>query len=291
MVRTMRLPTACILLSFLVPPAFAQAPPATDVWLVPLAGGVPVVAGAVNLTDRDGYDNQPSFTPDGAGLLYTSFRDGQTDIFRYDLAAGAARPLTHTPESEYSPTVMPGGEAFSVVRVEADGTQRLWAFALDGTAPRLLLPDVRPVGYHAWADARTVVLFVLGTPPTLQRARLDGGRPDTLVFGIGRSLQPLPGGVGFVYKVAEGHWSINRLDLNSGAIRPLAPTRPGREDFARHPDGTLLMADGAVLYAWDGAAWQPLADFSPLGLTELSRLAVSPGGHYLAFVAAREDAP
>lgn len=267
--------------------AFAQAPPATDVWLVPLNAGTPVLAEAINLTDRDAYDNQPAFTRDGAAILYTSFRDGQTDIYRYDLATGTTTAVTRTPESEYSPTVMPGGAAFSVVRVEADGTQRLWAFALDGTGAHLLLPDVKPVGYHAWLDAGTVLLFVLGTPPTLQRARLATGRADTLVYGIGRSLKPVPGGgVSFVFRTAPEQASVVRL-TEGGAFRAVAPTLPGREDHAWLPDGTLLMADGPVLHAWDGAAWQPLADVSERGAGAVSRLAVSPDGRRLAFVAAR----
>ena len=42
------------------------------------------------------------------------------------------RRVTNTPESEYSPTVTPDGAHISVIRVEADGTQRLWRFTLDG---------------------------------------------------------------------------------------------------------------------------------------------------------------
>ena len=40
---------------------------------------------AIPVTDRDGYDNQPYFLPDGQAVLYTSMHDGQTDIYRFDL--------------------------------------------------------------------------------------------------------------------------------------------------------------------------------------------------------------
>ncbi len=44
--------------------ALAQGRPSTDVWMVALEGrGVPRVGRAENLTQRIGYDNQPSFTP------------------------------------------------------------------------------------------------------------------------------------------------------------------------------------------------------------------------------------
>src|SRR5262249_19832508 len=147
--------------------------------------GQPAVARAVNITHTPGYDNQPSFTPDGAGLLFTSNRGGtQTDIYRYDIAAATTARLTDTPESEYSPTVTPDGKHLSVIRVEGDGTQRLWRFTLEGTEPELVLERVKPVGYHAWADDHTVALFVLGQPTTLQLADTRSGNAVEVSRGI-----------------------------------------------------------------------------------------------------------
>ena len=280
-------------LTLLCSAASAQAPPATDLWLAPMVEGAPVPERAVNLTDRDGYDNQPSFTPDGQRILYTSFRDGQTDIFRIDVATKTIRQVTHTPESEYSPAVMPDGEGISVVRVEADGTQRLWAFARDGSAPRLVLADVAPVGYYAWADEHTLALFVLGDPPTLQIADTRTGLAETRVHAVGRSIRRIPGTreVSFIRKRSEDYWGVRALDVATRAVRPIGPTLPGREDHAWTPDGRLLMADGAVLYRWDTLTrtWHPLADFSALGVTNITRLAVHPEGRLLAFVADRPE--
>ena len=64
--------------------AARQAPPGTDILLVAMHDGQIVPETITNLTDRNGYDNQPFFTPDGQSLLYTSSRDDQTDIYRID---------------------------------------------------------------------------------------------------------------------------------------------------------------------------------------------------------------
>lgn len=280
-----------LLLAFSTRTSAAQGPPGTDVWLISMPSSPEALQpdGAVNVTGRAGYDNQPSFTPDGASLLYTSQRGEQTDIYRYDLATGEAHRVTDTPESEYSPLVMPGGAAFSTVRVEADGTQRLWAFGLDGANPRLVLADVAPVGYHAWGDARTLVLFVLGDPPTLQQADTETGTAVIRAQHIGRALHPVPGrhAVSFVHKPAEEDWVIRQLALDSGDVTDLAPALPGREDYAWLPDGTLLMGDGGKLYRTTpgNGGWEPFADFTALGITNITRLAVSPAGDRLAFVA------
>lgn len=291
---------ACCLLGALAPRVSAQAPPPTDLWLLDLPSALTAIdqPRPINLTDRAGYDNQPHVTPDGAAVLYTSYRDGQTEIYRYDLAEGTRTPLTNTPESEYSPTVMPGGDRLSVIRVEADGTQRLWSFTMKGSDPQLVLDDVAPVGYHAWADADRVALFVLGTPPTLQMARVTTGAADTLAANIGRSLLPIPGreAVSFVQKTDTGAWTIRALDVaqdrvDAGDVTVVAPTRPGREDLAWLPDGSLLMADGTTIYyrTPKQTAWERLATFDHPAIGSITRLAVHPDGTQLIFVADRPE--
>src|SRR5205814_494402 len=68
--------------------AFGQGPPGTDIFLAELrgrAGGRVAVGAPVNVTHRPGYDNQPFFTADGRGFLFTAVTDGQADIWRYDI--------------------------------------------------------------------------------------------------------------------------------------------------------------------------------------------------------------
>ncbi len=177
--------TAGILIA---PSLSAQA--TSDIFISKITGGDdgPRFSTPVNITHREGYDNQPSFTPDGRAILYTSIRDGQADSWRYDIALETLTRITTTPESEYSPTVMPSGTTFSAVRVEADSTQRLWSFDLDGDNPQILLHDIKPVGYHAWADASTLALFVLGQPPTLQLADVTSGTARVMASNIGRAF-------------------------------------------------------------------------------------------------------
>ena len=120
------LPAAVVFAAF-AGTATAQAP-STDIFILPVDG---VDVGAPHrVTDREGYDNQPKFLPDGRALVYSSLQDGGTDIYRYDLASGETRLIVDTPESEYSPTPIPGREAISVVRDYGDLKQQLWSFPL-----------------------------------------------------------------------------------------------------------------------------------------------------------------
>lgn len=288
---------ATLLTGLATGPATSQEPPpGTDVFLLSLVEGeMGVEVGEpVNLTARPGYDNQPSFLPDGR-LVYTVIDGGQADIWIADPRARERHPLTQTPESEYSPTPIPGEQAISVVRVETDERQRLWRFPLDGGDPNLLLPDIEPVGYHAWADDERLMLFVLGEPPTLQTARRGPGQGEILAESPGRALERLPGkagkrgGMAFVQK-GESSWSLYRVELDTGKQKPIVATvRPDREDFTVGPGGRFFMGDAeGILYSWrpgdDG--WAKVADLGEHGLKDLTRLAVHPDGKLLAVVAA-----
>ena len=275
------------------------APPATDIFLFEL-GDLDAwePAPPVNITDRDGYDNQPSFLPDGSGLLYTSIREGQADVYRYSLADGSTHQVTDTPESEYSPTPTPWDRAFTTVRVESDGSQRLWRFPLEAGEPWLVLEDVQPVGYHTWLSSYTVALFVLGDPPTLELVYLGTKTPRRLADSIGRSLHMVPenGHLSFVRKVGE-RWFIDAFDPWIEKEYKLVKTRPGSEDFTWTADGRILMGEGSKLYSYRHGPrakldpWVEVADFETFGVRDVTRLDLSPDERHLAVVGSREVSP
>src|SRR6516165_1379333 len=105
-------------------PSPAAAPPASDIYIVDLKNqhnyknGTDILkfGDPKKITEFVGYNNQPFFLPDGKSILYTSIRDKQADIYRYDLETGKTTQVTNTPESEYSPTLMPDKKNISVVR-------------------------------------------------------------------------------------------------------------------------------------------------------------------------------
>jgi hypothetical protein len=277
----------------------AQAPPATEVYLARLQAGRATgpLGPWINVSNSPGYDNQPSFLPDSSGLLFSSNRDGkQMDIYRYDIANQKVSQVTSTPEGEYSPTVAPDRRTFSVIRVEADGTQRLWRFDLDGSNPRVMLENVKPVGYHAWIDESHLALFVLGSPATLQRADTKTGLATVAATGIGRSILIRPGtGTVSYLATAETPRVLKELDPKTGVATTLIAPVEGSQDAAWMSNGRLLMARGTTISVWvpGATAW---ADFSnldailveggpPPRVTNITRMAVSPDGRWLAFVA------
>lgn len=280
-------------------------PPATEVYVATLSVSPSAwtLGKPVNISNSPGYDNQPFFAPDGNMLYFTSSRGAaaagsaapQTDIYRYDLATKAVTQVTSTPESEYSPTVTPDGKGISVIRVEADQTQRLWKFSRDGKNPSLVLTDIKPVGYHAWLDDRRLALFVLGQPATLQVADTSTGKAEIVARNIGPSVVKMPkGGASFVQQSGEGSartFTITQVIVENGkaVTRPLTTAMAGatQVQVAWTPDGTLLMAHAGSLHAWRQGekGWRVVADLNALGFEGVTRLAVSPKGDRIALVA------
>ena len=277
---------SAVLLVLLAAPLAAQAPPGTDIFIVPLSGtGGSLTTGvAHNITARAGYDNQPFFSPDRRSLYYTSQREGQTDIYRYDLDAGTTTQVTRTPENEYSPTVMPDGKHFSVIR---DSTQHLWSFTLEGTPVRALLDSVRPIGYHTWLNPDTVFVFVLGSPATLRRAELAGGTAVVVARDIGRALLKVPGrrAVSYAQRDSAGYL-VRTIDPVTGRGETLIRLPEDNEFFIWLADGSLLSASGNRLLRWRVGEkdWSEVTRFTEPGLQRITRLAVSPAGDRLALV-------
>ena len=80
------------------------------------------------------------------------------------------------------------------------------------------------------------------------------------------------------------------IDPKSRRLTPLIDAVAGaaEADCAWTPDGLLVMASKDVLYGWRKGqnGWKALADLGTLGLHGVTRIAISPAGDRIAFVAA-----
>ena len=292
---------ACGLAAFAAGAGAQARAPGTDVWVVPMKQvGIAITFGTPrNATARAGYDNQPSFTPKSDAVLYTSTDgSGKTDTWRFSLPDGKPVRLTNVPMSIYSPTVTPDGKFFSFIRVEPDSTQGLWKLPIDGKGePVKVIPNLK-VGYHLWTGDHTLVVYVLpasgaprGTPSTLQLADDRTGKSEVVATNIGRALGRVPGrdAITFQQLVRDSLPWITELDLTSRTTRQLVKAPPGAEYHVWAPNGALLTATGPGIFRYTDDGWAPIANFEKFGVKNISRLAVSPKGNWLAFVA--EDSP
>jgi hypothetical protein len=268
----------------------AQSLPGNDVWLLSLEQGIS--AAPVKVSTGTGYNNQPHFSDNGSIVYYTREMSGdepssQTDIAAFDTQTSSTTMINQTPEDEYSPTPIPGRNALSVIQVEADQKQRLWAIDVDSGEMSLLLPHVEPVGYHAWINDNEVAMFILGESFSLQIAKLDDDAVKLVADNIGRSIRrhPQTGEILFVDKNREP-WQIAAYDTESGQLRGVMPLFPDSEDFTIDANGDFWTGNGSRLYRRSPGdrRWELVADLSASGLSNISRLAIHLDSNQVALV-------
>ncbi|MEM6646709.1 MAG: hypothetical protein AAF730_10685 [Bacteroidota bacterium] len=272
-----------------VPTLTIWAQPSTEVYLAPLmhtADSVQV-GPLLNISNHDGYDNQPQFEHDSRSILFTSDRTPPTDIYRYIIDGKILTQVTTTAEAEYSPKPIPLTRDFATIRIEADGaTQRIWRFDEHGNNPTLAFPDEDSLGYYAWLDTTFVVAFKLGDPTLLRQISLTGQRSLNRATTIGRGFSVIPGTQRVSYVLKRDRWMVRYLQPRNGIDRRIAFLPEGVEDYDWLPDGSgMLAGQDSTLYVWTDALddWKPVQTFE--GLRNITRLDVSPDGQWLTLVA------
>jgi WD40 repeat protein len=261
-----------------------QAQVDTDIFVYDLNLGKGKISNSQNLTHWKGYDNQPSFSPDGQRLYFTRIM-GQAEVYYYDLKMKFIREFTRTEESEYSPTATPDGKYISVIQVEKDSTQRLWKFPIPKGPPELVFENVKPVGYHVWIDNENVAMFILGKSNSLQVGNTVTGDVKTITYDIGRSLHTYNGSVYFVSKESSMIWWIKKMDAATGEVSRIEQTLKEREDFTVTSSGRILMGDGKIIYELKSGQWKKLITVESNEFTDFNRIVVSPDEKKLVIVA------
>ena len=248
------------------------------------------LSNARNITNSPGYDNQPYFLPDSESLLYSSDDGfGQTDVYRYNLGSRSERRLTFTPSSEYSPTITPDGKFFSCIILERSGDQFLWKYPLQGAVPQKLT-TVNPIGYHCWVSPDIVGVFVVGEPNTLELINLGADNADQIAKSPGTTLAMIPGKAGLMSYIdlsKENSWSIRNFNTTTKESSEIIKSLKKSEYYTWTPGGILLAGDGKRLYKFDPESdtdWVELANLSDYGISEFTRMVVSPNGNLLAVV-------
>lgn len=276
---TYLIPLLCLLATTL------RAQNGTDVYVLDLSGkaGTMSLANPRNVSNKAGYDNQPFFHPTKPLIYYTSMMpDGQTDIWSYNLRTSEKAPVTNTPDSEYSPTVLPGQTYLScIVQRRTNGDQDLVSFLLTNPEKMEILLEsqkIGKVGYQAWLNADEAVVFILGTPQTMHYINPKTARDTIIADRIARSLHRIPGqqAFSFVQQVGET-WLIRSYEPARNKVSDITTSDPGSDHFNAWVDATtLLESRGTELWAFstNTKQWKPVVLPAELSRKKLSRIAV-----------------
>lgn len=284
---------ASCLTCFILNTASAQLP-AVDIWYAHISLNTTglQLSGLTNITQRVGYDNQPSFSSDGNTIMYTSIRDEkQADIYQYDINSKLTAQVTNTIESEYSPILINDDRSFVTVRVEKDSTQRLWEIRMKDAKAKLYVEGVDSVGYYWLVNDNIIPCFMVTDTPSLMlvNKKKNGGR--TIAENIGRCIKLLPGTdkITYLTKDTEQQFTIRAYDFISQQYEVITEVPAVSEDYVWTSDKKLLMPRGNAIWIFDAAnpqrGWVKGCEIPSLAGKNIYRMALSPDGKTLAFVA------
>ena len=251
--------------------------------------GIVKISSPVNITNRKGYDNQPSFSPDGNKVYYVSVRDTtQSDIYAYDLGTKKTSQVTETKVSEYSPVISADGKSMTVVRVDADSGQRFYSIPLNKKSEPVLIPGTDSIGYYCRIDENRYAMFLVGPASTLQILSLSDTSRKLIASDIGRCLKLSPDKkfLFYVLKSNSNEWKIIKLNLETYKGDLVIETLPASEDFAVLEDGTLLMAQGSKFFKFTPGKQSYWVEFTDMGktFTKITRISINAQKNKIAFV-------
>ena len=267
---------------------FAQSGSEIILFDVSTSGNGITLSNPVNFTNHKGYDNQPFFYK--TNIYYSSEDSNQMDIKKYDYLYKTTSRITHTEENEFSPTVTPDQKFISCILQRKNGKQDLVKYSINSGEPIILIDNLK-VGYHAWIDNNSLLLFVLEDTSTngLHYYNFITKENKKLATDIGRSLQRVPGkqAVSFIKK-SPGEWLIREYDAVTKKIITIMPALHNHEFIAWTKKGLALMSDGNDIYfAKQGNNnWQKIKMNASIPLKNISRLAINEQNTKLAVVVA-----
>lgn len=245
-----------------------------------------------NISNNEGYDNQPSFL-DNNTILFAGTRNGQTDIAKYNITYDSKIWINHSDGSEYSPLYIPDQNAVSAIRLDKDGTQFLYRYDLRNGESEILIDDII-IGYHTWYNQNLLVSSVLEDDGlSLYVTNFEDQENYKFDVKIGRSLHKIPNNelVSYISKKNDSIWEIKSLNLITGKMKSIKTTLPETEDMCWLPNNTILMGKNDILYTFNpniDKDWREVALLKDYDITNITRIAVNSDGTKLALVGESE---
>jgi Tol biopolymer transport system component len=186
------------------------------------------------------FEGQPSFSPDGSLIAFTSDRSGSENIWVMRADGSGLRQISHNqgPHEYVSPAWSVDGRQIYTSLYRSDrNAMELWRFDLDGAATPVELTQSKfsavgarpsPDGRFLYFAAHEGAMFdddVTLPLWAIHRLDLQTGANETLITNQGSAMRPVPSPDGRWLAYAarlNGETALRLRDLTSGADRLLA---------------------------------------------------------------------
>jgi len=228
----------------------------------------------VRLTSDPGDDQHP--TERGGTVVFTSYRDGNGELYAVPSTGGVERRLTTTAANETQPALSPDGQHIAYLNDES-GVPKLWLCAVDGTNPQALTTGFGFAGSieasPSWAPSGDRLVFVstANGHAGLFVLTPGAGAPAVLVADSSTAVEPSwsPDGTFVAFastRAGGGATNIYTVNLATHEIRQQTYGSVTDGQPAALPDGRIVYVSwvgGTPELRWLDPATQAVVPVSP----------------------------
>jgi len=240
-------------------------------------------AGAERRTMNDAFEAELAWSPDGAALLFKSFRDGNDEIYLLDLTTGTERNLTKNAASDGSPDWSPDGRTIAFDS-DRDGTRRMYLMDADGSRVRPFPVDPGPGSGPQWSPDGSRIAFTSSRDGNdeVYVMRADGSAVHRVTNDPRANWYPRwrPDGAAIIHTTGSmetDRWSLILTDADGSNARVVVDSvDSGNATWS--PDGQRLLFGRYTTYGDGGGDESRLFTFTFADSTTVRLVeSVSPG--------------
>jgi Tol biopolymer transport system component len=172
------------------------------------------------LTRGNSIDRQPYIAPNGDGVVFSSSRSGDVDLWEVSLQTGALQRLTDHPASDWDPYITPDNQHL-LWSSNRSGNFEIWMADRDGSSPRQVSHDGVDAENPVTTPDGDWVVYASGQSqhPGVWKVRINGTDSKQLVAGPGAWPVVSPDGKYVLYHVVTDslRGTIHIVRLEDGA--------------------------------------------------------------------------
>ncbi len=198
----------------------------------------------VQVTNNRTINLSPSWSPDGRSILYTSYKDGNPNLYLFDLFAGKDAKFSSRTGLNLGGKWSPNGK-FVAVTLERQGNTDIYLLDTAGSVKQRLTDypgiDVSP----SWSPDGQSLAFVSDRSgsPQIYIMEVESGKTRRLTFSGSYNTSPdwSPKGDKIAYTSrVGGRFHIFTIGVQGGEPQDLTPSSGDNEDPSWSPDGRYI---------------------------------------------------
>lgn len=199
-------------------------------------------------------NTDPDFSPDGRTVVFVSNRDGDEELYLYDIASAQTTQLTSNTASDFFPSFAPNGKDILFVSNRDDPYKwEIYKIGVENKHVRKLTANDYWDGFPRFTSDMRAIVFSSkhGHSEDIYTIKTGGGGETVLIESAADDNDPTIIGDHLYFKSnRDGNWEIYRLNLKTKKLMRL--TFDDRPDWNPRvsPDGSKMVFSRQIRDRW-----------------------------------------